>query len=194
MGFLFKSSVDVAIIGLGNIGDQYADTRHNMGFIALDKLADKLNAPNFKSRKHGLESKTTLNGKKILLVKPTTFMNASGTCVREVMDFYKLTPKQMVVIYDDIDLDAGALRIRAAGGSGTHNGMRSIVPAIGEGFIRIRVGIGKPQYGDLADYVLGKIPKDQQEIISNVTDSAAQAAVSIVTDGIDKAMQSYNKK
>ena len=194
MGFLFKSSVDVAIIGLGNIGDQYADTRHNMGFIALDKLADKLSAPNFKTRKHGLESKVTHNGKKILLVKPTTFMNASGTCVREVMDFYKLTPKQMVVIYDDIDLDAGALRIRAAGGSGTHNGMRSIVPAIGEGFIRIRVGIGKPKYGDLADYVLGKIPKDQQEIISNVTDSAAQAAVSIVTDGIDKAMQSYNKK
>lgn len=194
MGFFFKSSVDVAIIGLGNIGEQYADTRHNMGFVSVDKLAQKLDAPIFKSRKHGLESKITLNGKKILLVKPTTFMNASGNCVREVMDFYKLTPGQIVVIYDDIDLGVGGLRLRPSGGSGTHNGMRSIVPAIGEGFIRIRVGIGKPKFGDLGDYVLARIPKDEQKILSETTDAAAEAALAIVTDGMDRAMQAYNKR
>ena len=194
MGLFFKSSVDFAIIGLGNIGEQYAQTRHNMGFVSVDKCASKLSAPQFKSRKQGLESKTCINGKKVLLVKPTTFMNASGNCVREVMDFYKLTPERIIVIYDDIDLDAGALRLRPSGGAGTHNGMRNIVPAIGEGFVRVRVGIGKPQYGDLGDYVLGKIPKQDQQLMSDTTDAAADAAIAVITDGIDKAMQRFNRK
>jgi len=194
MGLFFKSSVDIAIIGLGNIGEQYAQTRHNMGFVTVDKIAQSLSAPPFKARKQGLESKVTHNGKKILLVKPTTFMNKSGNCVREVMDFYKLTPERMVVIYDDIDLGVGGLRLRPLGGAGTHNGMRSIVPAIGEGFIRIRVGIGKPQYGDLGDYVLARIPKDEQKTLSEVTDAAADAAIAVVQDGIERAMQSYNRR
>jgi len=194
MGLFFKSSVDIAIIGLGNIGEQYAQTRHNMGFVTVDKIAQSLSAPPFKARKQGLESKVTHNGKKILLVKPTTFMNKSGNCVREVMDFYKLTPERMVVIYDDIDLGVGGLRLRPLGGAGTHNGMRSIVPAIGEGFIRIRVGIGKPQYGDLGDYVLARIPKDEQKTLSEVTDAAADAANAAVQDGIERAMQSYNRR
>ncbi|MBR3751052.1 MAG: aminoacyl-tRNA hydrolase [Clostridia bacterium] len=194
MGLFFKSSVDIAIIGLGNIGEQYAQTRHNMGFVTVDKIAQSLSAPPFKARKQGLESKVTHNGKKILLVKPTTFMNESGNCVREVMDFYKLTPERMVVIYDDIDLGVGGLRLRPSGGAGTHNGMRSIVPVIGEGFIRVRVGIGKPQYGDLGDYVLARIPKDEQKTLSEATDAAADAAIAVVQDGIERAMQSYNRR
>ena len=120
MGLFFKSSVDIAIIGLGNIGEQYAQTRHNMGFVTVDKIAQSLSAPPFKTRKQGLESTVTHNGKKILLVKPTTFMNKSGNCVREVMDFYKLTPERMVVIYDDIDLGVGGLRLRPSGGAGNN--------------------------------------------------------------------------
>ena len=193
MGFFSKpSSVEVAIIGLGNMGKQYDNTRHNMGFAALDALAEKLDAPPFKTRKQGVESKVSLQGKKLLLVKPTTFMNASGNCVREVLDFYKLKPEQIIVIYDDIDLDAGALRLRSSGGAGTHNGMRSIVPAIGEGFIRVRVGIGKPQFGDLGDYVLGKISKDKQSVMDKVTSAAADSVIEIIRSGIDKAMQQYN--
>ncbi len=193
MGFFSKqSSVDIAVIGLGNVGKQYESTRHNMGFCAVDALAEKLDAPIFKTRKQGLESKVSLQGKKVLLVKPTTFMNASGNCVKDVQQFYKLTPQQIIVIYDDIDLDAGALRLRASGGAGTHKGMRSIVPAIGEGFARVRVGIGKPEHGDLADYVLGKIPKDAQCAMQKVIDAAAEAVIVAISSGLDKAMQQYN--
>lgn len=148
-----------------------------------------------KEKFSGLLYTAKAGSQKLLLVKPQTYMNESGRCLQEIAQFYKLKPEQFIVIYDDIDLPEGKLRIRAKGGPGTHNGMRSIVSHLGsENFARIRVGIGQPPHKemDLADFVLGHFSTASQPIMEKAFDTAADAAVELVTAGIEKAMQKYH--
>jgi len=179
---------------LGNPGSQYANTRHNVGFMVLDILTSKLKASMPKTKFDGLIFNAKIGDKKIILVKPQTYMNDSGRCIGQIMNFYKLQPENLVVIYDDIDLPEGKVRIRAQGSAGTHNGMRSIVTHIGQQFPRVRVGIGQPPVKemDLADYVLGKFSKDSQKIMEETILYAADSVIEIIKNGVDSSMQKYN--
>lgn len=181
------------IAGLGNPGDKYKDTRHNMGFKAMDELFDMWQLTKYKKRFSSLFSAVKKYDSKIILLKPLTFMNESGQAIKKAMKFYKIPPQNIIVIYDDIDLPVGALRIRKSGGPGTHNGMRSIVNHIGKEFPRIRVGVGKGEK-DLIAHVLSKPSKPERELLKPTLQNAAKAADAIIHDGIEKAMQGYNKK
>lgn len=183
------------IAGLGNPTDKYAKTRHNAGFDTIDILAEKLNVKMKKTVFNAMVGKTVIGGEKTLLVKPLTFMNLSGNAVRSVCRFYKIDPKEkLVVIYDDSDLEEGRLRLRKKGSAGSHNGMKSIVSCLGtEEFFRIRVGIGKrPEQMDMVDYVLGRYDKETRKIMEDAFAKAADAAVDIVEHGMDHAMNQFN--
>lgn len=183
------------IAGLGNPGAQYQYTRHNVGFTAINYLQDELKARPPKVKFNGLLYQAEVKGRKILLVQPQTYMNNSGECLRQVLDYYKLPTNHLLVIYDDIDLPEGKVRVRAKGGPGTHNGMRSIVENLkSEDFPRVRIGIGTPPHPEmaLADYVLGTFPKEAHETMKHAVIRAAGAACAAVTDGIDKAMNQFN--
>ncbi|MCQ2547425.1 MAG: aminoacyl-tRNA hydrolase [Clostridia bacterium] len=181
------------IVGLGNPGAKYEKTRHNMGFRTIDSLADKYGIKVDKLKAKALIGDGRIGTEKVLLVKPQTFMNLSGFAVAELMNFYKIPVENLIVIYDDIDLETGRLRLRAKGSAGTHNGMRDIVQKLGDnGFPRIRIGIGSDVKGDLADYVTGKLSKAEEERVKDVINMATEAAASIVEDGIDRAMNRYN--
>lgn len=183
------------IAGLGNPTDKYAKTRHNAGFDTIDILAEKLNVKMKKTVFNAMVGKTMIGGEKTLLVKPLTFMNLSGNAVRSVCRFYKIDPKEkLVVIYDDSDLEEGRLRLRKKGSAGSHNGMKSIVSCLGtEEFFRIRVGIGKrPEQMDMVDYVLGRYDKETRKIMEDAFAKAADAAVDIVEHGMDHAMNQFN--
>ena len=185
---------DIYIIaGLGNPSKKYENTRHNMGFLAMDELFDMWQLTKYKNRFSSLCSVTKRNGSKVVLLKPLTFMNDSGRAIKKAASFYKVSPENITVIYDDIDLPVGALRIRMKGGPGTHNGMRSIVNHIGEGFARIRIGIGKSER-DLVQYVLSAPSKKEAKELETTISEAAKACEAIIDDGIEKAMQKYNKK
>lgn len=193
---IIKTGNEILIIaGLGNPGEKYAQTRHNMGFRAIDALTIALDAGLPKEKFEGLIFEARQNDKKILLVKPQTFMNDSGRCLSQVLNFYKAEKANLLVIYDDIDLPEGKVRIRQKGGPGTHNGMRSIVSSLSsEDFPRIRVGVGAPeQKEDLIGWVLGKIPKESQEKIDEAISIATKAAIEFAKNGIESAMQKYNK-
>ena len=183
------------IAGLGNPTDKYAKTRHNAGFDTIDILAEKLNVIMKKTVFNAMVGKTVIGGEKTLLVKPLTFMNLSGNAVRSVCRFYKIDPKEkLVVIYDDSDLEEGRLRLRKKGSAGSHNGMKSIVSCLGtEEFFRIRVGIGnRPEQMDMVDYVLGRYDKETRKIMEDAFAKAADAAVDIVEHGMDHAMNQFN--
>jgi PTH1 family peptidyl-tRNA hydrolase len=182
------------IAGLGNPGKKYENTRHNIGFITLDFLAERHDIKINKIKHKALVGEGRIAGQKVLLVKPQTYMNLSGESLREVMDYYKVDIEDMIVIYDDIDLDAGAVRIRKKGGPGTHNGMRSIVQHLGTDFPRIRMGIGKDRKGDLADFVLGGFSKEDREVLEPAVERAALSIECYVDEGIEKAMNKYNIK
>lgn len=190
------SDNSVLIVGLGNPGTEYQNSRHNCGFMALDHIQPKLdNLPSFKQKHKAMLSACTSEYGRLILAYPTTFMNASGQSVSELLAYYKLSPKQLIVIYDDIDLPLGALRVRASGRPGTHNGMRSIVSNIGQDFSRIRIGIGKPPAQmDLANYVLAKFSPAELTQMQNTFDRAADCALEFARSGIDKAMAKYNIK
>jgi len=185
----------IVIAGLGNPGLQYAATRHNVGFMAVDRLARDKGVAFNKSEHHGKTGFYFDGGEKVLLVKPQTYMNESGRCVREIVDYYKVDLSDLIVIYDDVDLAPGGLRIRKKGGPGTHNGMRSIVDELGSGdFPRIRIGIGsQPPGWDLADYVLSQLGGDDRKVIDDTVALAAEAAALMVEKGIDLAMNRMNK-
>ncbi|MGI6004147.1 MAG: aminoacyl-tRNA hydrolase [Christensenellales bacterium] len=178
------------IVGLGNIGDKYKDSRHNVGFMAVDKLAGDEGASfSLMKRCRAYVAKCRIAGQPVMLAKPTTYMNLSGSAVAALLTYYKMDESQLLVIYDDVDLPEGALRIRPGGGPGTHNGMKSIVIQLGTGdFARVRVGIGMPKGGDLADYVLRRAPGAVREACL----VAAQAARTFVADGCEAAMRQYN--
>ena len=181
------------IVGLGNPGKQYENTRHNMGFLAVDLLAEKYNIDVNKIKFKALVGEGRIAGQKVLLVKPQTYMNLSGEAVRQAMDFYKIVPEELIVIYDDIDIPTGTFRIRKKGSPGTHNGMRNIFQHIQTNdFPRIRVGIGSGKKENLIGYVTGGISKSEQEILADVLKSSADAAACIIEKGIDKAMNEYN--
>ncbi|OUQ16226.1 aminoacyl-tRNA hydrolase [Lachnoclostridium sp. An14] len=184
------------IVGLGNPTREYEHTRHNAGFDAVDMLADRLNI-SVKEKKHkGLCGKGMLGAEKVILLKPQTYMNLSGESVRAAADFYKIDHEHIIVMYDDIDLDVGKLRVRAKGSAGGHNGIKNIIAHLGtQEFPRVRIGVGaKPDRMDLADYVLGRFPQVEQSVMEDAFKEAAEAAAAIVEDGIDAAMNRFNRK
>ncbi len=181
------------IVGLGNPGRKYENTRHNMGFIAVDLLAEKYGIKIDKIKFKALVGEGRIAGQKVLLVKPQTFMNLSGQSVVEVMNFYKEEIENLIVIYDDIDIPTGSIRLRKKGSAGTHNGMRNIVYLLGEDtFPRIRVGIGSQKKVDLINYVIGGVSKGEKELLEDALTRAADAAACIVEKGIERAMNEYN--
>lgn len=181
------------IVGLGNPGKQYDGTRHNVGFEAIDLLAKRNNIEVKRLKHKALCGEGHIDGKKVMLVKPQTFMNLSGQTLQDIIQFYKIDPKDIIVIYDDVDIAVGTLRIREKGSSGTHNGMKSIIYSIqSDQFPRVRIGIGRQQFGDLADYVLGRFPKDEIPTMLEVLERAASSAEAIVTEGVATAMNKYN--
>ena len=188
--------VDFMIVGLGNPGKQYENTRHNAGFLAVDTIAQKHHTDIKRIKFKGLVGECSLGGKKALLLKPSTFMNLSGQSVREAMQFYKLPPEKVLVIFDDINLEPGKLRIRRKGSDGGHNGMKNIIAHLGtQEYPRVRVGIGdKPRGMDLADYVLSRFSKGEQEKMEQAFAEAAEAAAMIAGQGLDKAMNHFNQK
>ncbi len=182
------------IIGLGNPGKEYQYSRHNIGFMAIDKIAEHLDTKTRKYQARSMTGSGVAKGKKILLAKPQTYMNNSGSAVKELVRFYKVEPERMLVIHDDVDLPLGALRLRAGGSSGGQKGMDSIIRALGtNAFPRLRIGIGRPPGRmDTAHYVLeGFLPSEheQQEI---VLEKALQAVMTFISAGIEQAMNDFN--
>lgn len=183
------------IAGLGNPGKQYEQTHHNMGFITIDYLAEKLGISVNKIKFKALTAETVYNGQKIVLLKPQTYMNLSGESIREIVQFYKLTPENLIVIYDDIDLDTGKIRVRAKGSAGTHNGMRNIVFQLQtDEFPRIRIGIrgGMSEKMQLRDFVTGGFTKEEVPLLEDAVSRAADAVLCYVSEGINACMNKYN--
>ena len=185
------------IVGLGNPGIAYQSSRHNAGFLALDTLSKKLGIPINRRAHRSLIGEGFFGTEKLILCKPETYMNLSGEAVQSLLSYYKLPPERLVVLYDDIDLAVGDLRIRASGSAGTHNGMRSIIACLGgeDGFPRVRIGIGRQKDGrDLASFVLGKPPKEEQELLEDAYAQAADAALLIAEGKLNDAQARFNKK
>ena len=182
------------IVGLGNPENEYANTRHNMGFDTINKLAEKNNIEVNKNKFKGLYGTGIIQNQKVILLKPQTYMNLSGESVKEVIDFYHINSEEIIIIYDDIDTEKGNIRIRKKGGPGSHNGMKSVVENIQTtNFGRIRVGIGQPEYkNDMINYVIGKIPEEERKILQEGVNKAAEAVEEILKGGIDIAMNKFN--
>lgn len=191
----FSSNIDFCIIGLGNPGREYENTRHNVGFITLDYIAEKLDVSISKLKFKSLYTIADYKGKKIMLIKPQTFMNLSGQAVVEALQFYKLDISNAVVICDDVNFDIGKLRIRRKGSDGGQNGVKNIIYLSNrDDFARIKLGVGKkpsPDY-NLADWVLSKFRAEEMQSLESAVKSAAEAALMIADGEIDKAMNRYN--
>ncbi len=184
------------IAGLGNPTKEYDRTRHNVGFAVIDELADRYGIDVSERKHRALCGRGAIEGQKVLLVKPQTFMNLSGESLRALTDYYKVFPEELIVIYDDISLPPGQLRIRLKGSAGGHNGIKNIIAHLGtQEFPRIKVGVGeKPPRMDLKDYVLSRFSKGEQELMDAAFREAAQAAVMMICDGADRAMNHFNTK
>lgn len=182
------------IVGLGNPEEEYANTRHNMGFDTINKIAEEyeieVNKQNFK----GLYGIGNIEGEKVILLKPQTYMNLSGESIVESMKFYKIKNDELIVVYDDMDIEQASIKIRKKGGPGSHNGMKSVVKMLGtDEFSRIRVGIGTPIDKSLMiNYVIGKVPEEELKILSKGTSLAKEACIEILKNGIDSAMNKFN--
>lgn len=185
------------IVGLGNPGREYDKTRHNIGFDIIDMLAEDMGINSFREKFQGLIGETTIDDEKVFLLKPQTYMNLSGNSIKEVIKFYKLDPEEdLIVIYDDMDLPTGQLRIKLKGSAGGHNGMKSIISHMGNDFFRIKCGIGKSKRReDTVNFVLGGFSKDEMKEVEPMMDDAVKAAKSLLTaKNIDRVIQKYNKK
>lgn len=182
------------IIGLGNPEEEYSKTRHNMGFNAINKIADQYGIKVNKSKFQGLYESAIIEGKKVMLIKPQTYMNLSGECIKQFVDFYKIQKEEILVIYDDMDIEPGKIKIRKKGGAGGHNGMKSIIKMLGtEEFARIRTGIGRPKHnGDDINYVIGAIPEEEIPKLQEGVEKAKEAVIEILKNGIDSAMNKLN--
>ena len=182
------------IVGLGNPENEYAHTRHNMGFDTINQIAKNNNIQITKNKFKGLCESTIIQNQKVILLKPQTYMNLSGESVKEVAEFYNLKPEEIIVIYDDIDIEKGHIKIRKKGGAGSHNGMKSVVEELQSiDFARIRVGIGQPEFkSDMINYVIGKVSQEEQEILQQGVEKAAKAVEEILKNGIDIAMNKFN--
>ena len=190
-----SGSVEYLIVGLGNPGRQYENTRHNAGFICLDYIASELGVKVNRVKFKSAVGEAAVGGKKCLLMKPSTFMNLSGQAVTEAMNFYKIPPERTVILFDDISLDVGSLRIRRKGSDGGQNGMKNIIYLSGsEDFPRVKIGIGKkphPDY-DLKDWVLSRFGEKDSKQIKEILPKVMDAVELIVSGDIDKAMNLYN--
>jgi len=184
------------IAGLGNPGDQYRMTRHNMGFLVLDALADDAGIAIQKKKFEALLGDGRIGTERVLLVKPQTFMNLSGQSVRQVTDFYQKTAEDLIVVHDDLDLPFGTVRVKAGGGDGGHKGVRSLMDHLGGGgFTRVRLGIGKPPFKDDTEhYVLQSFPKADLETLAGVVRTACEAVREILGTGIRPAMNRFNRR
>ncbi len=182
------------IIGLGNPEEEYGRTRHNMGFNVINKLSNKYGIEVNKKKFDGLCGDGIIEGEKVILLKPQTYMNLSGKSIVQVVNFYKIPLENVIVIYDDIDIEPGLIRIRKKGSSGSHNGMKSVIAELGSGeFARIRVGIGKPKHeGDMINYVIGAVPEEEQKELENGVERAKEAVIEILRSGIDTSMNKFN--
>ena len=183
------------VIGLGNPGKKYEKTRHNIGFIAVDNLRKKMNISDEREKFQALVSEKNIDGEKVIFLKPQTFMNLSGNSVIEIVNFYKLDPKKdIIVIYDDMDLSFGDIRIREKGSSGGHNGIKSIISHIGEEFIRIKCGIGAKEK-DAVEHVLGEFNQTEQKDLDEILEKINNCVIEMLTvQNLDRIMQKYNKK
>ena len=183
------------VIGLGNPGKKYEKTRHNIGFIAVDSLRKKLNVSDEREKFQALVSEKNIDGEKVIFFKPQTFMNLSGNSVIEIVNFYKLDPKKdIIVIYDDMDLSFGDIRIREKGSSGGHNGIKSIISHIGEEFIRIKCGIGAKEK-DAVEHVLGEFSQTEQKDLEEILEKIYNCVIEMLSvQNLDRIMQKYNKK
>lgn len=182
------------IVGLGNPEEEYSNTRHNMGFDTVNKIAKEYNIDFNKNKFKGIYGIGTIENKKVILLKPQTYMNLSGESISQIMSFYKIKSNELIVIYDDIDIEPPQIKIRKKGGAGSHNGMKSVVSMLGtEEFTRIRVGIGCPENkSQMIDYVIGKVPDEELEILSQGTTNGKDAVIEIIRNGVDSAMNKFN--
>lgn len=182
------------IIGLGNPEEEYSKTRHNMGFNAINKIAEKYEIEMKKTKFNGIYGSGNIEGEKVMLIKPQTYMNLSGKCVKEFLDFYKIEKEKMIIIYDDMDVEPGKIKIRKQGSAGSHNGMKSIISEIQtQEFPRIRIGIGRPIHeNDKINYVIGNIPEEEMEKLEKGIEKAKEATIDILAKGIDHAMNKFN--
>ncbi|MBM6897467.1 aminoacyl-tRNA hydrolase [Pseudoflavonifractor capillosus] len=195
MFFGKKLPVTWLVVGLGNPGDKYENTRHNAGFMAIDQLADRGDFPVQRLKFHALTQQATISGQGVLVMKPTTYMNLSGDAVAEAAAFYKVPPEHILVLCDDVSLPVGKLRIRLSGSAGGHNGLKHIIQRLGtDQFPRLKIGVGAkphPDY-DMADWVLGKFVGPDKTAMEEATLRAAQAVECYLKDGPQKAMNQFN--
>lgn len=190
-----KGSISYLVVGLGNPGEKYAKTRHNVGFMAVDYMSEKFGVKINKAKFKSLVGECDIGGKRALFIKPQTFMNLSGEAVREAMDFYKIPSENVLIIYDDVSLVPGKMRVRLKGSAGGHNGIKSIIEHLGTNeFPRIKIGVGSkpnPEY-DLADWVLGTFEKKDMELVSACIENTPECTELIVGGNTNKAMEKYN--
>jgi PTH1 family peptidyl-tRNA hydrolase len=177
------------VVGLGNPGGEYAATRHNVGFMVLDEIARRCDVTTWKKKDAALQA--TDARRRVVFVKPVSFMNLSGTPVRLISSWYRIPPESVLVVNDDMDLPFGKLRLRGAGGHGGHNGLRSIIATIGEGFPRLRVGVGRPEF-DSIDHVLGAFNESERQVLPKVVDAATHGALLWIDEGLEAAMRYVN--
>lgn len=180
------------IVGLGNVGKEYDGTRHNIGFEAIDYISKKYNIDINRKKFKGEYGEGFIGTEKVILLKPSTYMNLSGESIIEVMNFYKLSNEEIIILYDDISLEVGKLRVRDKGSAGGHNGIKSIISCIGSDiFSRIKIGVGQPK-GDLVSHVLGKFSKDENEILNEVIKVTSEGVEIIIKNDIKEAMNKLN--
>lgn len=185
------------IVGLGNPGREYANTRHNIGFDVIETLAEQENIPVLEKKHKAVIGKGYIGGQKVILAKPQTYMNLSGESVREMIDYYKIDEREgLIVISDDVSLEPGQIRLRKKGSAGGHNGLKNIIAHLGhDEFQRVKMGVGeKPKGYDLADYVLGHFTQDERKLMDDAAKEAADAIRMIMMDGIEAAMNRFNGK
>lgn len=192
-----RSSIEWVVVGLGNPGDEYARSRHNAGFMTIDRIA-KTNGVELGRRKKfkGLIAEVTLAGKSALLVKPQTFYNLSGECVADLLGYFRIAPERLIVVHDELDIEAGRLRVKQGGGDAGNRGVRSIAEALGATeFIRVRIGIGRPADPDEnKDYLLRPMTAAERQALASNLERAASAAVAIAESGLERAMNRYNQR
>jgi len=183
------------IVGLGNPGDEYRGTRHNVGFRVVDELAERIGHTVFEKRSKGLMGRGRLGGESVLLLKPMTYMNLSGESVGPIAGYFKIPTEDILVVHDELDIETGRIKLKKGGGHGGHNGLRSLVKHLPDAdFIRVRTGIGRPPpRWDAADYVLGKFTNDEKSIIDDVVKTAMEAVEAILNEGLRSAMKEYNR-
>lgn len=195
MIFKSKATYEWLVAGLGNPGLQYENTRHNAGFLAADKIAKDNNFSFDKNKFEALLGECNIGGKRILIIKPQTYMNNSGRAIQKISAFYKIPTERIIIMHDDVSLDVGKIRMRRKGSHGGQNGMRDIIELLGtDNIMRVKIGVGQkpnPQY-DLASWVLGKFPKENQKELEDSLDKVSRSVEEIITRGIDSAMNKYN--